>query len=811
MSLQIAWIALAYVTGIYVGEWLSVSLGWAFLLAVLVTVWLSIRQTRMAALALCVVLGLLASRARPRGPPLLFDGEPWIVDAHVIDLSERAFGSTRLLVALDRVSRSEVGRSISGVVQVMVAGDLIEPVAPGDRVRFLAKIRPPHGFANPGTMDAEVRLSAIGAIGVAHVHSPLAFVRIADPLERSASLALRGLSAIAAMRAKLSAEIDSVGSGDPRALVRALVLGDRGDLSPSVDEDFRAAGVTHVLSVSGLHLAIASLLFYVGLRRSLLYLPWLGPFVGARMFVGRPAAALAIVATCLYTLLTGAQVATVRACIIAVVVLGGVVLDRRAHMIDALSAAALVILIHQPLSLFDPSFQLSFGAALGCSLIAPRLLSFVPKDRSTSRGFKLVRFVAAIVAASAAALIATAPISAWHFQSLAPMGLLANVVVVPLSELAVVPLGLAGSLLGLAWHPVGVPILMLTEWLARIMLDFSHLAAVLCPLWRVPAPTALFFVGYYGFLIVAIYFAGELLRWRRTFLLVTLGMLMVSLVWGPVERRVLGRVRITFLDVGQGDAAVIELPSGGAIVIDGGGSIDPKFDPGEQILAPFLWRRGIRHIELIVLSHPHPDHANGLGYLAEHFPVDMIWTNGQETEQPGTVRLLKAAHDRGIPLREPTRLQLDGVTLTPLAPLAGTHVETDAALSENDNSLVVSVAYGNRRILFAGDVEAEGEAQVAARPCSADILKVPHHGSKTSSSDGFVSAVHPRYAIISAGADNRWGFPHAQALEAYAREGAEVLRTDELGAITATVDRSGRLSMSWVRSTEPSAPPMVMR
>jgi competence protein ComEC len=584
--------------------------------------------------------------------------------------------------------------------------------------------------------------------------------------------------------------------GDARALVASLVLGDRGDVSRTLDDAFREAGVSHVLSVSGLHLAIAAFLFYAGLTWVLLRVPaWSAGYV-----VRRWAAAAALPATLVYTMLTGAQVATVRSCVVAWVWLGAVVLDRRAHALQALAIASLAILIWSPLELFDPSFQLSLAAAAGTSLLAPR---WSPRGSDGGVFKKAGRWLQRFCAASAAAILATAPIGAWHFAQLAPAGIVSNIVVVPLAELGVVPLGLGGCVLAMLHLPGAGVLLHLAGWLAQAMAAFTLAFARLMPAWRVAAPTVLEIVAWYVALIAIA------ARGRRG-LGVTLVAALVfagSLVAHAVERRLGQTLTATFLDVGQGDACVVELPHGKVLVVDGGGSFDPSFDPGQQIVAPFLWRRGIHRIDVLVLSHPHPDHANGLPFLAEHFAIGEIWTNGQETAQPGTLGLLAAARRRHIPLGPPRLLELGGARLRPLAPLdsAGA-LAVDVAQSENDNSLVVELSWRGRRLLFAGDLEHYGEALLLARAgpeLHADVLKVPHHGSKTSSSPPLLAALQPSIAVISVGEHNRWGFPHAAVLQRYRALGVQVLRTDRDGAVAVTVDARGRLDAQVTRS--PSA------
>jgi competence protein ComEC len=328
-----------------------------------------------------------------------------------------------------------------------------------------------------------------------------------------------------------------------------------------------------------------------------------------------------------------------------------------------------------------------------------------------------------------------------------------------------------------------------------IMIRFVTWFASWAPSWRVATPTAFEMVSWYVGLM-ALYAGG---RWRRVAILCAL------LVAGSIgARAALTRLsttlRVTFLDVGQGDACVVELPHGHVMVVDGGGSFDPGFDPGQEVLAPFLWRRGIRRIDLVVLSHPHPDHANGLPFIVEQFAVGEIWTNGQPSALPAVDRLRVAARDRKVPLGEPRAIELGGVRVAPLGPLDERgHISPDPAWSENDNSLVLELDYAGRRLWFAGDVEQEAESVLAARASPVDLVKVPHHGSRTSSTAALVEALRPRLAVISVGERNRWGFPNGAVVERWRTAGARVVRTDRDGAVTVEVSGKGKWSVDTVR------------
>lgn len=780
-------IALAFTFGIACGEWLALSVPAALLLtgAVLLTLGLARRREHavgLAALGVALALGGLATAgARPRPPAELFD-ERCTIEGRVAFAPERTATGLRLPVDLRAIERDGRRQTAGDRILLLLQGSPLEPLLPGDLVRATVRLHRPRGFLNPGAADAARRSAAVGVVAVAGLRAP-ALSRLIEP-------PVKGVArAVMAWRALLRTEVGRHLRGSARSLVASLVLGDRGDVPPALEEAFRDAGVAHVLSVSGLHLAIAAFLFYVGLRR--LLVRW--SRLARAHSVQRLAAVAALPAVVVYTLVTGAQVATVRACVVALVWLTAVALCRRTTALQALAVASLLILSASPLMLFDPSFQLSFAAAAGTATLAMR--GSPPALGRTLSG-RLFRWAARLIISSAAAIAVTAPIGAWFFAQLSLGGLVSNLIVVPLAELGVVPVGLAGAVLG-AW---GVPgaghLLRLAGALADLMAAFTLLFAKWVPAWHVPAPNLVELVAWYGAL-VALAVAG-----RRGGRVVFGAALLVcgSVAWRLAERAWGRTLTATFLDVGQGDACVVELPHGHVIVIDGGGgTFDPDFDPGRLVVAPFLWRRGIGHIDLVILSHPHPDHANGLPYLIEHFAVGAVWTNHEPTRQSGTVSLLAAAARRHVPVPSPRSLQLGGAAVVPLAPLdGGGRLAVDPARGENDNSLVIAVSYAGRRLLFTGDLEADGEAALLARveTLGATVVKVPHHGSRTSSTPELVAATRPQLAVISVGGNNRWGFPHPTVVARWRGVGARVLRTDQGGAITVTVDRAGAVAAS---------------
>src|SRR5581483_6756518 len=339
---------MAFAAGIAAGDWCGLSIAEAAPLALLAAALALLARRRagpigIALLALAFALGLEAQAVRPHAPAELTDGKKRHVEGVVERPPDRAFGITRLLVALSSVREGDDERPARGRVALTVAGEPLEPLGPGDRVRFSAVLREPRGFRNPGAEDAARRAAALGIVAVAGVHEPAALVRL-DVDSRPGPLA-RAWRRLERWRANARTFVAATLPGDGAVLVDALVLGDRGGVDRALDDAFRAAGVSHVLSVSGLHLAIATLLFYGGVAWLLLRVPRLGR--------GRPvrrwAALAALPAALAYTLMTGAEVATVRACLVAFVWLAGVALGRRATAVEALAIAALIVLAWAPL------------------------------------------------------------------------------------------------------------------------------------------------------------------------------------------------------------------------------------------------------------------------------------------------------------------------------------------------------------------------------------------------------------------------------------------------------------------------------
>jgi competence protein ComEC len=595
------------------------------------------------------------------------------------------------------------------------------------------------------------------------------------------------LSLVQRLRCRLMDNVTRLFVRDPEigAIIAALVVGEQGSMGPALREWFSRSGLSHLLSVSGLHLALVAgaLLFMLGR----LFRRW--TWLARRTDPIRIAACCATAGAVGYAAITGAAPATVRACIMACTCLLGIVFSRRADLWRPLCLAALVMLLVEPAQLFRAGFQLSFVAVIGLALSVRISQTPRPRESWPRRAWS---WLVASMRTSVAATAITTPLVLHHFGEATAIGPLANLVAIPLTCFFILPLGLIGSVVSLIIPDLGNGLLFLAGEGTRLLISLAR---------QLAAMDALLIRGYPGWaltlsltsLVLALLLRG---RKRGVVLILSLAAIGLCLLVPWVRSR--PDLELTFLDVGQGDSTFVRLPSGETILIDGGGSNDgAKYDPGQRVVLPFLRRAGVKKLDLVIATHPHADHVAGLLAILDSFDVRRLWLCWHDEPNSFVQRLRAVAARRRTVVERPRQISFGSVTIDSLWPVGEPAHCAAPERSTNDNSIVVRLRWGKASALFAGDVEWDAERFMVSADrslLSATVLKVPHHGSRTSSSPAFVRAISPKLAVISSARGNPFGFPSPAVIKRYTQIGAVVVAIQQHGAVVVRLNDEGALS-----------------
>ena len=563
---------------------------------------------------------------------------------------------------------------------------------------------------------------------------------------------------------------------DTWPVASALILARKEGLEPNVRESFALAGISHLLAISGFHVGVVALIVVLGVRA-----------LGVRP---RPAPAVATLVTWVYVGFIGFPDAATRAALILTLVSLSRLRARPAGATGAIATALVILLFQDPFALTRPGFQLSFAGALGLVVGAPPLREAlgVPWLRRMPRSLRDA------VAAGVAATLFTLPFVAWHFGRVSAVGIVTTLAATPLVA-AAIP-GLLATLAVYGVAPAAAVFLAGgTDVLLRALQGLATTVGALpgASLWVGDAPLVGGLVGCLAG-VAWVRTSSERLRpWVRK-LVVALVIVAGAGAAPLVERSMgVGTLEVVFLSVGQGDAVAIRSPAGRWVLIDTGPR-GRSWDAGARVVLPYLRRRGVDRLEALILTHPDLDHIGGARVIAEAFHPRLIMDPAQATGRDAYVDVLEVAVARQIPWIEARRgfvIELDGASLEILHP-DGVAATPLGKSDSNAQSVVVLLRYGAFEALLTGDAPTEVEEELlAALPGDLELLKVGHHGSTTSTSPELLAHSSPELAVISAGARNRYGHPHAAVVQRLRDAGVQVLRTDRVGHITVRARRGG--------------------
>jgi len=759
-----------------------------FSLALLLHCWPRLRQLAAFLLGCCWLSYQGAQGLEQRWPTALENRDVW-VRGTIWNLPQQTERTLRFQFRIEQVCQTaelqDCDFSRHPIVKRKVLLNLYQPLpmVPGQQWQLQVRLRRPHGFANPGGFDYEAWLLAqgLGASGYVREHA------------ENRLLAEAGLSrSFEALRQALARGIDSAADAELRYphLIRALTIGDYYGINETEWELFRHSGTSHLIVISGLHVALVALVLYrmtwwLAAHCSWLLLRWPAP---------QCAALVALAGAWCYASLAGLSLPVQRAFVMAAVLLAGRLLKRQCSPSASLCLALAAILLIDPLAPQNPSFWLSYGAVAVLLTMASantdqtelslprRCLGWLLRDFRT----QLLVFVGLI------------PVLLVFFQQLSPLAPLVNMPAIPYTGLLIVPLCLVAALLLHLWPAAAELLLRLADWLLHGFMEALHRTVEISGVGVLQLPALPLLPTAAVILLSAAVLLAPHWRWQVLALL----SLPLPFLW-PAARVAPGKVELTMLDVGQGLALVVSTRNH-HLVYDAGPWFSTRLDAGSDVVVPFMRHRNISDPDLIMISHADSDHAGGLEGLTRAYPDARFL--GSDTS------IFPPQLDAGT-CTAGQRWYWDGIEFALLHPDAEHSIGSS---SRNNGSCVLAIRVGNHRLLLPGDIERAVEHRLLAAGLAGqlDVLVAPHHGSNTSSTPAFVSALKPELVLYSSGYLNRFRHPTAAVQDRYTRAGSRQLQTVQSGAITVLVGPEGIESIReqrlvrrrfWSTMSEPAA------
>ncbi len=671
----------------------------------------------------------------------------------------------RLYIKAKRIYREDSIIHTRGKLLIYLRGREIN-LRYGNRVRILVRLRIPENYDNLGGFNYRRYLATDGIYVIGSLKDGRGIVKLYG---NRGNIFLRYIDDL---RERIRNVINSNLKEPANQIINALIVGESKGIPEDLRERFNITGTSHILAISGLHIGIIATFAFIIIK-------WLlkrSPRLILKTDVRRISAILSLFPIWIYGFLSGYSISTIRAIIMISAYLFSIILRREREIFNTLAFAGFIILLIYPLAIYDISFQLSFISVLS-------IIYLFPKIKPDLHRYKILN----PILISLVAIIGTAPLVSYYFNRISIIAPLSNLIVVPLIGFLSVPIGLLASLLYFVYAPPGELLLRISGEIVSFSLYIINiLSSFKFSSLRVTTPNIIEIILFYAFIILI--FNIKRAKWVKYGVGILFFIIIGNYIYIYYSKQLNNNLRVTFIDVGQGESIFIEFPGGKNMLIDGGGA--QNFDVGERIVAPFLWKRRIKKVDYILLSHPHPDHFKGLLFITKNFKVKEFLRNGYIVRDPQFIELEDIIKNKGIKERvidASTRIfYINGVKIEIFNPVRAPTLPYDDEILNND-SVVVKLTYKRVSFLFTGDIGIDRESELVdiwGDRLSSDILKVAHHGSRLSSSERFIETVGPRIAVISVGLMNVYGFPNKRVIKRLKDIGAIIYRTDVNGAVT---------------------------
>jgi competence protein ComEC len=712
---------------------------------------------------------------------------------------ENAYGSSFLL-RTDKLVLDSVRYAVDDLIVVDVSSsDADEEIAlprEGDKLTVFSSLEPLMPPTNPDEYSSDVRLhERTGA--VCRVHLRTRFDYHIDSASHDTSLWQRATALFISWREIAHGElVDAIHDSTSRSFVSAVVLGERSEISDGTLSDFTQAGVSHILAVSGFNVAIVSLVI-AGLLKLFA--------IHQRMV----RLVISMIGVAIYCLIVGLEPSVVRALIMIELYFLARIVERKPDGLNIVASAALITLLVQPYDLFDAGFQLSYSAVFGLAILYPELKRlFIPEESPLSKPITLLVRGAELLLLSVAAAIATMPVTLLQFHRFSLVGVFANIPIVPISSV-ITSLGFLVIPLNALSHWLGIVYGDALAAMTRFLLWLTHFSASL-PNAAIPlrAPGAMCVVLF----VLATIFAARAASMRLAALRMSCAFVIAAMLTSfgiPFAKSTLipnGKLSMLFFDVGQGDCILIRSPEGETCMLDFGGVTSGVRARADRDVLPFLQTEGVNRLQFAMLSHTHLDHFGGLFTMLPNIPLGTLYHTGEHAKD-AIVRYLdrqiRASQVNTARLSTGDTLHLgDSVVIYVLHPGRNLVDRTGPSRGNNLNngSLAVKIVYGKTSALLLGDVESSDEDLMVkeyGKFLKSDLVKVAHHGSRTSSSTALVELARPNCAVISVGRHNVFGHPAIQTLHRWKAVGAAIARTDRDGAVLFQSDGERVIPVNW--------------